>query len=236
VDWNQSAARMADLRMLREKFWCKIWALAVIGVMLLPTLLYRYPSAGFAAALAFAAACVWTGVDYARDTREEREIERTLMLSRDPMSVGLIFEALINARGRRRIELRESAKQMVPLLMPEHAQWLTRSQRDAMRLVLMQGESVSLSLAILEAYARIGDRPARGLVRTMAYGLQTQTRDPRIQEAAQRVFPIMDARLEVVSPDGFMPDLIGESYSTHAEGMVDTLVLSTLDSAGYVSD
>jgi hypothetical protein len=105
---------------------------------------------------------------------------------------------------------------------------LTRAQRDAMRVTLLQGESICLSVAILKAYEEIGFRPERGLVRVLAHVVLTHTRDQRIQEAARECLPVLDARIKRLEMDEPFQSMRCDLFSHPTQGMSGALSLSTL--------
>jgi hypothetical protein len=228
LDWT--ADRLEDLRDLQETFWCKTWGLFLLGLLAVLPVVHRFPAAGAAIALLFCALCLRVVYGYIEAGHEQRRIDERLMESGDPQAVGLLVQSLSSARGRHRKSVITALTEMLPCLTEADAHVFTKAQRDAMRMTLLQGESIDLSLAILEAYEQIGLRPERGLVRVLAEGVLTHTRDRRIQEAARACLPHLNARVEeaeanrILSPPGSGPDLFGHP----AHGMSGALSMSTL--------
>jgi hypothetical protein len=199
IDLEGAAMVAANQRLAQERFWSLATLLAVAGIVAIPTIFLFGVTVGSAVLAAYL--LVWLGSIgmWRRAAWNLREIEEYAMDSDDPRAAALLFDSLQLARGRHRRRIVGALVRLLPRMRCTDAGFLTWSQRSAMRFALLHEESAELSLAILQAYEQIGDRAARAIVRMLAEGLLTHTRDPRIQVAARECMPALEARIQAVA-------------------------------------
>jgi hypothetical protein len=188
---NEIAKELAANRVARDKAWAEFTLISVIAILGIPTLCFRLGLPGTALSIVVAGLCCWTAWILSGDVMRQRELDRELFQFEDPRSMGLLFESLPYAGGTHKAAIRERLKGLLPRFRRGDTNFITWEQGAIMQKSLLYGGDDELSLSILRYYMNTGDGRERYIVRMLAEGILTRTRDNRIQQTARECLRVI---------------------------------------------
>jgi hypothetical protein len=112
----------------------------------------------------------------------------------DVRLIGPMVDAMAVQGGDIRAVATEQVARLLPRLQPADAPLLKDRQRRTLDSVLLERKDLILALAILNAYAQIGDAKSLPVVESLASGGGRLGRDRRVREAALDCLPQLRAR------------------------------------------
>ncbi len=217
---RQTFARLEQMRTLCETGWQALCMASVFATLTIPSLCVRAGTVG--ALLSASIGAVWLLVVrwLWQDYRERRALELSLCAGNDVEAIGPLVEGLEDANRIHAASVRSALQRLLLGVGESQIPSLTRGQRQALRRALLYDADVDLALSILRAYETIGGRYEREILRMLADGIQTRTRDPGIQQAARRCLRrIHPAYTPLLLEDGLL-----RPAGSHAEPENDRLL------------